>query len=429
MVNVRAPAIPQEQPDYLGRDTPPAPNRFASEVRTGLAGSVQDRRRPLRSALMSESQMTQYPPPGKPDAMPPTAPPPGGYPTYGPGGQAGQGPPPYAYGPPLPGPPVVGPPVHQPGVVPLRPLLLGDIFGGALQTVRRNPRATVGMALVVTFLFMLVPIVATLALGTGNALPSFDMTESGATTSVVLGDLGVLLPSVISGVFSALSSIVITGLIVRVVEQAVVGRKISAAEAWASSKGRLLRLLLLTLLVAAAVLVLIGVPAAIGLTIGLAVGSTVLTVLLVVLGTLAGLGLTFFLYVRYVLLAAPALVLEGIGVRASLRRAGELSRGQFWRIFGIYLLASLAASLVSQVVAIPFAVLGAVSIFALPESWALAGMMLTSHVATILTGAVIGPFTAGIVALQYLDQRFRKEGLDIELLERTLGPSAPGQER
>ena len=61
----------------------------------------------------------------------------------------------------------------------------------------------------------------------------------------------------------------------------------------------------------------------------------------------------------------------------------------------------------------------------LPASWALAGMLLTSHVSTILTGALIGPFTAGVLVLQYLDQRFRKEGLDIELLDRTLAPG-PG---
>ena len=34
-----------------------------------------------------------------------------------------------------------------------------------------------------------------------------------------------------------------------------------------------------------------------------------------------------------------------------------------------------------------------------------------------------GPFTGGVLALQYLDQRFRKEGLDIELLEQTARPT------
>ena len=84
-------------------------------------------------------------------------------------------------------------------------------------------------------------------------------------------------------------------------------------------------------------------------------------------------------------------------------------------------------------IAIPFAILGVVSVFVLPSGWALAGMLLTSHVSTILTGALIGPFTAGVLVLQYLDQRFRKEGLDIELLNSTLGTSAgtdaPGRTR
>ena len=39
------------------------------------------------------------------------------------------------------------------------------------------------------------------------------------------GDIGLLVSSVVSGVFSALASIVVTGLIVRVVEQALVGRE------------------------------------------------------------------------------------------------------------------------------------------------------------------------------------------------------------
>ena len=55
----------------------------------------------------------------------------------------------------------------------------------------------------------------------------------------------------------------------------------------------------------------------------------------------------------YFQLAAPALVLERTGVFASLRRAGRLSRGQFWRLFGILLLTGLVAGIVGQVVAVP----------------------------------------------------------------------------
>jgi hypothetical protein len=312
-----------------------------------------------------------------------------------------------------------GPPVHQPGVVPLRPLTLGDILGGALQTVRANPRATVGIAAVVTFGFMLIPILATLLLGIGGGMPSYDLAPE-QSDAMDAGDIGLFVSSLVSGVFSALASIVVTGLIVRVVEQALVGAKITAGDAWQLSKGRLLPLLGLTLLVGLGLTIVFAAPIALGVGVGLLVDSTPLAVLFGILGGLLGVTGTVFLFTRYVLLAAPALVLEGHGVFASFGRAAQLSRGQFWRLFGIYLLTNLITSFIGQVIAIPFAILGGVLLFVLPESWALAGMLLASNVSTVLIGALIGPFNAAVLALQYYDQRFRKEGLDIQLLNQSL---------
>ena len=233
----------------------------------------------------------------------------------------------------------------------------------------------------------------------------------------------------VGGVFSLLAGIVVTGLIVRVAEHAVLGQRISMGEAWARSRGRLLPLLGLTLLIALMMTVVLAVPLGLGLGLGFALGAgTLPIVLLGVLGGLVGVVGMIFVYVRWALLAAPALVLEGVGVLASLRRGGELSRGQFWRLFGIYLLASVAAGFVSQVIAIPLAVIGVVLSFVVPSGWVLAVTLLSSHLSTILTGAVVGPFSSGVPAMQYFDQRFRKEGLDIELLHRTLG-TGPGQQR
>ena len=61
-----------------------------------------------------------------------------------------------------------------------------------------------------------------------------------------------------------------------------------------------------------------------------------------------------------------------------------------------------------------------VLLFVLPGGWALVGMLLVSYVSTVLTGALVGPFNAAVLALQYYDQRFRKEGLDIQLLNQSL---------
>ena len=355
--------------------------------------------------------MSQYPPP--PGAPPPPADP--EQPSYGQ----------PQYGPPGPAPGYFGPPVHQPGVVPLRPLTLGDLFGGALQTIRRNPKATVGVSALVSLGFMLIPIVGTLALGAWGDLSDpfdFSSTSSSASTST---DFLPTVSSLIGSVFGFLAGIVITGLIMRVVEGAVVGRKVSAAEAWSSSRGRLLRLLGLSLLQLVVALLVIGIPVGVGIGVGLAVSSTVTSVLLGILGGLVGVVASVFLYVRFGLLSAPNLVLEGNGVLRSLSRAGELSRGQFWRLLGISVLAQLASGVVGQIFAIPFVVIGFVGAFLLPSSWAAVSVLLASYVATVLTGAVLTPFTSGVTALQYYDQRFRKEGHDIELLNQALaqGPS------
>ncbi len=369
--------------------------------------------------------MTQYPPPGSQEDVPP----PRSWPDpVAPG--AAPGPAPAPGGPypiqPTPGGPVPpgrnpwGPPVHQPGVVPLRPLTLGDILGGALQTVRANPKATVGIAAVVTFGFMVIPMLGTVLLGIGGGMPSYDLTATEDSAAMDAGDIGLLVSSVISSVFGLLASIVVTGLIVRVVEQALVGAKISAGEAWQLSRARLLPLLGLTLIIGVGLSVVLAAPVALGVGVGILLDSTPLAVLFGILGALVGIAGLVFLFTRYLLLAAPGLVLEGHGVFASMRRASQLSRGQFWRLFGIYLLANLITSFVAQVIAIPFSIIGVVFLFVLPDNWALAGMLLATNISTVLIGALIGPFNAAVLALQYYDQRFRKEGLDIQLLNQSL---------
>ena len=124
------------------------------------------------------------------------------------------------------------PPVQQPGVVPLRPLTLGDLFGGATLTIRRNPLATVGLAALVTLGFMVLPISGTVVLGATAPCqlrprrqlgPRRAGWQSRATRS--------------SAFFSWLASVVVTGLIMRVVEQAVVGRRISAERGLAAAAG------------------------------------------------------------------------------------------------------------------------------------------------------------------------------------------------
>jgi hypothetical protein len=355
--------------------------------------------------------MSQSPPPG---AVPPGSPPPGAPAAGGPpdGHAPGWGP--------APGP-GWGTPALKPGVVALRPLRLSDLFDGAFSTIRRNPTAMVGLAALVNLAFLAIPVLLTLVLaatgslsGTGRDSLTDGTGGFGAGASTLLGYLG--------AVFGWLATVVLNGLVVHVVAEAVLGRRTGVADAWRATRGRLPRLVGLLLLSILLAVVLVGVPVAVGVLLGLQVGlGTGIAVGLVL--TLLGVVALLWVQVRLLLLASPALVLERLGVVASLRRAHTLSRGQFWRLFGTWLLTALVSAVVGQVIAIP---LGIVSVLATLQLSGTVGALVTdfaSYVSQLLVGALTTPFTSGVAALQYVDQRIRKEGLDVQLIAAAQQPT------
>ena len=214
-------------------------------------------------------------------------------------------------------------------------------------------------------------------------------------------------------------------MLVHVVAEAVLGRRTTIGAAWAATRGRMWRLvgLMLTTLVLA--LVLFAVPVVVGVAVGLRAGVGPGLLVGVPL-LLAALVVFLFLQVRFFLLAAPALVLERTGVLASLRRAGRLSRGQFWRLFGTMLLAALLVGVVGQVVSVPLGIVGAVGPVLFPGTTGALMLVFSSFVTQVVVGALTTPFTSAVTALQYVDQRIRKEGLDVQLIAASQGrPLSP----
>ena len=127
------------------------------------------------------------------------------------------------------------------------------------------------------------------------------------------------------------------------------------------------------------------------------------------------------------MLAPAALVLERTGVFESVRRASVLSRRQFWRLFGISLLTGLVVGLASQVIAIPLALVGVAGGAVFPGTGGALVLVFSSYLSQVIVGAITTPFTSGVVALQYVDQRIRKEGLDVQLIAAAQRPGGtPG---
>ena len=335
----------------------------------------------------------------------------------------GERPPPQygAYGPVPPAGPPQGQPRYngpqfrpmapKPGVVPLRPLTLGDIFGGAFATIRGNPAATLGLALIV-HLVVAVPTLALTLLLKREVFPNgLDLSSTGnAGSNPDLLKVDLIAPA--AQIFTYLGSIVLAGMLVVVVSDAVLGRRITMRETWTRIRPRLWPLLGLTLLLAG--LALVAVAVVIGIVVLAAV--TVGTALAVILGVLLGLGLlvgVLFLGVR-LMMASPALVLEDIGPIHAIKRSWALTRHAFWRLLGISILATLVAGTISAVVGVPGSLLnlggystdGAASVL----------LLIGGQLWAAIVSAAVAPFVTGTTGLLYIDQRMRKEGLDVTLM-------------
>lgn len=303
--------------------------------------------------------------------------------------------------------------VAQPGIIPLRPLTMGEIYDGAFKAIRANPAVMFGLAAIVVAVVTIIQGALTWGLSeelnrlAGQIDPTTqDLEELSGTLSASL------LPSLLSSVVSFIVTTVLNGILIHSVSQSVIGRKLPLGELWKLVRPQLLKLLALTLLIsliAAVAMFLCFVPA---LLAGLS-GELGLMVGLMLLGLLLGLLAMLFVIIATVL-ATPVLVLERSGIIAALRRSWALTRPSFWRVTGIYLLTMILIAIVAGVVSAPVGMLGQVV-------GGITGMTVAQLIGTIAAAAITTPFAAGVVALLYIDIRIRREGLDTELAAAASG--------
>jgi len=315
------------------------------------------------------------------------------------------------------------PPALKPGIIPLRPLGMGDIFNAAVSYIRANPKATLGLttvvvvvAQVVALLLQIGPLASSglLSPSTLGGVDQSDPTQfSGPAEFSDSSIVGLLLSTAAGTVTTVLGAIVLSGLLTVVVGRAVFGATIGVGEAWRRVRGRLLPLLGITVLEA------VGATAIIAIVVGVvfAVAEFVGGAAAFVVGAILGLAVVAALAYLYTILSfAPTLiVLERIGVGAAITRSFRLVRGDFWRVFGIQLLAVVVASVISGAVTVPFSLVGQVMLV-------LGGSTSTTVIALVLmsVGGAIGqiitaPFSAGVVVLLYADRRIRAEAFDLVL--------------
>ena len=146
----------------------------------------------------------------------------------------------------------------------------------------------------------------------------------------------------------------------------------------------------------------------------MALGVTGLSVLggfLVFLGILGGFPVGFILYLRNSL-AVQATVVEGLPVRASMRRSKVLSSGAKGRIFVVLLLAG-ALTYIAGLLSAPLMVVAMYKSIKGAESMLIEAASLIVH---FVATALVVPVAMIGISLVYFDQRVRKEALDLVMM-------------
>ncbi|MBQ0867579.1 hypothetical protein [Streptomyces sp. RK75] len=400
------PAADDRPPNWAADQPPAAPQ--------GWTWGEQDEGRGQRRGKGKGQIPRQHPDrPGGPTGGWGTAPPPGAGPARG-WNSPGWTPPPLA---------------AKPGVIPLRPLGIGEILDGSVSAMRAHWRIALGISLVVAVLTELVSALTTrFWLGDTGELEALVDKENPSLDEINNALTGALGSLSVTGIVGMFGSVIATAMLTVVVSRAVLGRDVTLGEAWRDARPQLLRLLGLLFLIPLLVTLVFAACLLPGFLVA-AAGPVALAIALLFFGLLGGTAAAAWVWVRFCL-APPALMLEKQSLIASMRRSAKLVRGSWWRILGIQLLALLLVLAISLVVSVPTTVVsGLVSGGdTLTDPAAAVGWtsLIINGIGSVLASTIALPLGAGITALLYLDQRIRREALDLELA-RAAG--VPGFER
>jgi hypothetical protein len=282
----------------------------------------------------------------------------------------------------------------------MRPRRVGEILDAGINLYLRNARTLMGLAATVVIPMQVLSAVVLLStVPSGSDVPTgfaaFNAsTQTTSDAAAVLGANAVLI------VVSLIVSILTTAACVKGVSDAYLDHKPQFAASLLFAVRRF--------------------PALLGMNILLFLGLVAGLIALVIPG--------IWLYGVWSV-AAPALLIEGLGPARSLGRSRRLVKGRWWPTAGVLIVASIMVAVVSGAFE---ALLVAVASLGSQPSLLAAVLVVTASgaVATIVTQ----PFHAAVTTILYYDLRVRREGYDLHVLAEQLGlpelsPSAEARAR
>ena len=301
--------------------------------------------------------------------------------------------------------------VAQPGIIPLRPLTVGELFNGAFQAVRVNPQTMFGFAFAIMAVVGLVQ-----AFFASSSTSSLTRAMSSGDPQELFDSLGSSMGSLVTSGLTMLATAFLSGMLALTVWDAVLGRKSSPADAW-----RFVPVLLATLLIGIIEFVLIVVVLLVFMipfflvlvnaasarsydSAGAGIGGALSILFLMIVALIV---VACFLAVKFAF-TSSAVVLEGLGPVDALKRSWSLSKGSFWRILGRIWLIGIVTGLISGVLG---AVVGAILGVGANAADSVGLLVAFSAFLSALLSAVVIPVQSSFYTLMYLDERMRKENL------------------
>jgi len=289
----------------------------------------------------------------------------------------------------------------------LRPLSVGDIIDRALRLLRANPVLFLGIA-------VLPDLVVEVLQRVFGLTQTFDLNDLGAAFGT--SGSGPLLPrrlqpansgaTVAVAIIAIVVSIIQAGALIEAIGQRYLGRTVTVREAYVRGLRAVPRLALCGLVVIAAFAALFLVviaPLAI-------LNSSALTSIAVVIGLIA-----FFFLLPWAFLSlavvGPAIVVEGLGPIAAIRRSFHLMDRSRLRTLGL----SVLMGLISSILGLVFGVIFLASFVSEPTI-----RTVLQTIANVASAAVSGPLIYGAIVVLYYDLRVRKEAFDLQLAAEAL---------
>ena len=269
----------------------------------------------------------------------------------------------------------------------LRPLSIGEILDVAIKIYLRNAWTLFRLVLVVVAPVQVVSaLIQASAASNGSGIYT-----TGDSTTISSHDFALYVTAIVAAaLLGVVANTVATGSCFKAVADAYLGEQPTWRSSLRFALARIHSILWITIL------------------------GGIVTVIGFVFCIIPGL----YLWIAFAV-AVPVLLTEGVKGSKALGRSRQLVKGRWWGTFGVVLLGTILAGIVSAAIGGLARLAGGSA-----DANSVAGFLVNTVSGTL--GSMIStPFTAAFVTVLYFDLRVRKEAFDLQLLAERIGLTAP----